>query len=201
METEETSTRLRYLNASAYYLASAAPETSRHLMSQCNTLMFDSEIEQTDYRRRQVCGACGTIMTIGWGADVQLTSLRAKQKQKKRKTKPKIEKTLPVWTEDSKEMVYTCGSCTRETRISVNSVKMPKKSVSRAAFATIATKHVPSPAQEVATLPGPPVASASSRKKAKKKNGGLEALLANKKASDARNTCRGLDLMSFMNPT
>ena len=191
MEPQELSARLQYLNNSAHHLATNAAETSRYLMSQCNSLMFDSEIEQTDKRRQEVCGACGNIMTVGWG-----TSVKVETQRRPRRSKRGEDKIL----ERKREMAYTCAACSRTTWISIKPIELRKPTQIR--MPTPATKQSATPSQAyVSSLPGPPTTGSSIKKRSKKKNGGLEALLANKKAADARNSGFALDLMDFMKKT
>ncbi|KIN01277.1 hypothetical protein OIDMADRAFT_41876 [Oidiodendron maius Zn] len=103
MASPELSARLRYLNDSAHLLATTAPATSRYLMSRCNTLMFERDIEQSDTQRRNICGACGTIMVLGWEGTMQLESQRPRRRCNSQKAVPKT----------SKAVVYKCESCSR----------------------------------------------------------------------------------------
>jgi len=158
--------------------------------------MFDYEIEQSDSRRQQVCGACGNIMNVPWEASVKLETQRPCLK------KIETEKVPAPKRERKREMVYACAACSRRTRISVKAIEPRKTPITQKVTPIPATNQsiVPSLAK-VSTLPGPPTAASSSKKRAKKKNGGLEALLANKKAADARSSGFGLDLMDFMKKT
>lgn len=191
MDSPEQSARLRYLNDSAYLLAATAPETSRYLMSKCNAQILDNGMEQSDSQRRQACGACGTIMILGWRVSIHvdghITGRKTGKVQKEsQKPKPKSQK----------DMVYSCTSCGRETRFTIPtppSVKRKKTSV----YQNTAKAAVPSP-----SLPENAAVTASAnlsrKKRAKAKKGGLGALLANKKASDAQQSGFGLDLMDFL---
>ena len=151
--------------------------------------MFDSEVEETVSKTREACGACGNIMTVGWEASVQLKT------QRSRRQKKRTEKI----SERSREMIYTCATCSKVTRISVKPMEVRKKTVIQKSSPILATNQNKASSQANSSiLPGPPTVGQSTKKRSKRKNGGLEALLANKKAADARNSGFGLDLMDFM---
>ncbi|PQE33190.1 RNAse p rpr2 rpp21 snm1 subunit domain-containing protein [Rutstroemia sp. NJR-2017a WRK4] len=192
MESSELTARLRYLNETAHYLATSAPATSKHLMSQCNSLMFEAEIEQPEPQSRRSCLACGTIITSGWGgvAKVQPTASRKKSRKQESKKPSSREKS----------MVYTCASCFKTTRHRLE----PAPPISRAKKAALPPVSVSKPVATALNNPSAPSANANanSKKRAKtRKLGGLGALLANKKASEARSSGFGLDLMDLMKQT
>ena len=188
MEPQELSARLRYLNNSAHLLASTAPETSKFLMLQCNALMFDSEIEQSDSRRQQVCGACGSVMKVGWEASVRLETQRPRRKRKGTAKMP----------ERRQEMAYSCAACSRTTRIRAKAIDLRKQAITQKAAPIPTTSQNSTSSLPNGSTSGPHTATLNSKRRAKRKNGGLEALLANKKAADARSSGFGLDLMDFM---
>ncbi|KAM3069819.1 hypothetical protein ACMFMG_010526 [Clarireedia jacksonii] len=184
--------RLRYLNESAHYLATSAPTTSKYLMSQCNSLMFEAEIEQPEPQSRKSCLACGTIMKSGWEITAKVQSGASRRKGRRQESKkPSIRE---------KTMVHTCGSCFKKTRHRLE----PAPSISRAKIGTVESVSVSNPAATTvlnSTIPSAN-ANANSKKRAKaRKLGGLSALLASKKASEARSSGFGLDLMDLMKQT
>jgi len=185
MESPELAARLRYLNDAAHLLATTAPATSRQLMSKCNSLIFDCELEQSESHKRQICGACGTIMTVGWATTLEIQSQRPRGK---------VGKALQKETrKPKKEMVYKCGACRRTTRFDI-----PLPAAKRKTISTGHSKAAVPIQAKTATTATVHSANSSSKKRAKARKGGLEALLANNKAVEARQSGFGLDLMDFM---
>jgi RNase P subunit RPR2 len=191
MVPPELSARFGYLNDSAHLLATTAPATSRYLMSRCNTLMFESNIEQSVAHRRKTCGACGTIMIAGWEGTVRMESQRPR-------LRGRIQKRITQ--NPSKVMVYECESCSRITRFSIplptprNKIGLPRPIHSLGAGVPS-----PSPAKDNPNANSTTSANSSSKKRAKaRKQSSLEAILARKKASEAGTSGFGLNLMDFM---
>lgn len=198
MASPDLSARLRYLNDSAHLLATTAPTTSKYLVSKCNSLMFDNSIEQPESHKRKVCGACGTIMILGWHGRVELQSQRSR-----RGKNVSAEKA----TDRARAMVYKCESCGRKSRINISS-SAPKRKSSSVSH----TEHLSSitPTSNTPLLPGistPPqptsntsatTTSASKKRSKAKKQSGLEAILARQRATDSRGSGFGLNLFDFM---
>lgn len=193
MASTELSARLRYLNDSAHLLAITAPATSKYLMTSRNTLMFDRNIEQSEAQRRNVCGACGTIMVLGWDATMKMESQRRRRKKKSIDQSKDVQNT-------TKAMVYECESCSRVTRFPIalpkprNKIRLQRQTPSVGAGGTIPTQAKANPNPDI-----PLSTNASSKKRAKaRKQSGLEAILAKKKSSEASSSGFGLNLMDFM---
>ncbi|KAI9744901.1 MAG: hypothetical protein M1818_001826 [Claussenomyces sp. TS43310] len=195
------SARLKYLNESAHLLAMTSRNTSAYLMSQCNSLLFDSELEQPASHQRRVCGACGNIMILGHTATMVLQPAGARgptrvQKQRKAEIKNK---------DCTRSIIYRCAACARETRQSIDTPKpravRPRKNAALAlgSHAALAKSEL-DPRGQIES-PGPSSANANSKKRAKsRKQGGLQALLAKNREAAARRPSRGfgLDLMDLM---
>ncbi|KAF7917224.1 uncharacterized protein EAE98_010329 [Botrytis deweyae] len=189
----ELAARLRYLNESAHFLAKWAPTTSKYLVSQCNSLMFDHEIEQPDLSKRGSCSACGTIMILGSEGKLEVKSQSFKKKpiRKRAKGASRVEKA----------MIYTCGSCTKVTRHRLDSAPVASRSKNGAVQHGAVSKpsHLPAQNLTTANTTSTPSTNASSKKRAKnRKLGGLGALLAKQKASQTSSSGFGLDLMDLM---
>lgn len=127
MASPELSARLRYLNDSAHLLMIESPSTSRYMISRSNALMFDSSLEQSDARRQEVCGACGTIMVVGWQATVGIRSRQS------RRGKDSLTRS------SEKEIVLNCEVCDRRTRTKLQNTKLrhavrPVRKAFRVAF-------------------------------------------------------------------
>ncbi|KAG4444495.1 hypothetical protein IFR05_000086 [Cadophora sp. M221] len=188
MEPPELSTRLRYLNESAHLLATTAPTTSRYLMSRHNALMYDSKIELSESQKKKACGACGTIMILGWEATLQ-TEVRSKKGKAARKER---EAAGYVRT-----MVYTCGTCSKKTRFPTSISKPIRRK--KAALSSTSTSTAPAPAsapQSQSNDSSTPSKKAPKRKSRKK--GVLDAILARSQAPQATSSGFGLDLSDFM---
>ncbi|QSZ36164.1 hypothetical protein DSL72_007289 [Monilinia vaccinii-corymbosi] len=189
----ELAARLRYLNESAHLLATTAPSTSKYLMSRCNSLMFDHEIEQPDAQKRKSCGACGNIKLLGWDGNLEVKSQGSKKKQERKK-----EKGV---SSGEKAIVYTCGSCNKKTRHCVDIAPVTSRPKKGSIHHGAISKNASMPVQSLTTANrmAMPSTNASSKKRAKtRKLGGLGALLAKQKASDAIPSRFGLDLMDLM---
>jgi RNase P subunit RPR2 len=185
MASFDLSARLQYLNDAAHLLATTAPSTSKYLMSARNDLMFDSGMEQPESLKRNACSACGTILVIGWQATLEVQS-----------QSPRLQNQKPAKL-PRKDMVYTCESCSRTTRIRI--APPTKKQISKSYI-----RHTPSTKQSITSIAksesGPRIISAnsSSKKRAKaRKQGSLAAVLAGRNSA-ASTSGFGLDLMDFM---
>jgi ribonuclease MRP protein subunit SNM1 len=202
MAAPSISARLKYLNDSAHLLVISAPGTSAYLMSRCNTLMFDNDLNQSDAQKRHVCGACGNIMMLGWTGTRQMESLKVQRGRRNARSTVPQSSIAKV-----KTVVYTCERCSRRTRQSINTT-IPRSSKTldlnnHPEASQIATPFKASllethPAARTLSLTP---ANASSRKRAKiRKQGGLQALLAKTNETDTRGSSGdfGLDLLDLM---
>ncbi|PMD54549.1 uncharacterized protein K444DRAFT_597481 [Hyaloscypha bicolor E] len=107
MSSPELSARLRYLNDSAHLLANTAPSTSRQLRSRCDVLMSENDLGPSDAHRQDACGACGTIMVLGWAG----TMKTGPQPSRRRKPRPDGQAI-----KQTKALIYECKTCHRKTR-------------------------------------------------------------------------------------
>lgn len=182
MEPPELSARLRYLDGAAHLLATTSPTTSRHLVSRHNALLFDSKIDLTDEQKKKACGACGTIMILGWEAtlDNNVHGKRGKGNQEKEaKKKPKA-------------MVYSCGTCTKKTRMPTGTSKAARRN--RNLLQSTSTPVASAPESQVSRSNTP---SQKSAKRKSRKKGVLESILA-RSQPQSTNAGFGLDLSDFM---
>lgn len=180
MASPDLTARLRYLSDSAHLLAATAPATSKYLMSKCNSLMFDNDIELSESHRRKVCGACGTIMILGWDGKLEAGSQRRGARGKSISGK--------ALTDRARAMVYKCESCGRKTRINIST---SPSSVPKYKSAISHTNHTLSITEASNTSQ-----SGGKKRTKSRKQGGLEAILARRKATDSRSS--GFDLLDFM---
>ncbi|KAH6648803.1 hypothetical protein BKA67DRAFT_538815 [Truncatella angustata] len=204
MAANETLTAsLSFMTDAAHLLAQVAPETSAHLMSQRNALMFHNNLEQSETQRQHVCGSCGHIMIPGRGSLIKLEGEKASRKHNNRKG----AKKQPRPSETTKHKVLTCGNCGQYTNISF--LSPPSVSRSRNKLKQNARRlrsrnqaGPPSPAVRPPPLisaPEPAKASvnANSKKRAKNRKQGLQALLQQSQASTTKSGL-GLSLTDFM---
>ncbi|KAI1174985.1 hypothetical protein F4777DRAFT_349548 [Nemania sp. FL0916] len=201
---------LSFLTDAAHLLASASPETSAHLMSQRNSLMFSNDLDQPDVQRQHVCGCCGHIMIAGRDAFLEISSSNTATGKKRRSNKQK-QKVERVPRKAGCRKTLTCGMCGRYTTVNIppptRAAKRRPGQVSRNAMGTaagafdrIGSSHSTS-ASRLATPsssePAKMSANASSKKRAKNRKQGLQALL--QQSSNSRPQAGlGLSLADFM---
>lgn len=189
--------RLRFLSDSAHLLATTAPATSAYLMSQCNGVMFENDLETTEAHRRKACGACGNIMLPGLSSTIR----KEIRHSARRKRKSRMDK--PDHAKQARATVYECSFCHRNTRLLLptttpTAIRKSSRHNTRAVSLQSASSSTPSNSQSQS--PAPTSANASSKKRAKsRKHGGLQALLAKKNESQRGGF--GLDLMDLMKST
>ncbi|KAG4423980.1 hypothetical protein IFR04_002822 [Cadophora malorum] len=182
MEPPELSARLRYLHGAAHLLATTSPITSRHLVSRHNALMFDSKLDLSDEQKTKACGACGTIMLLGWEATLE-NDIRRKQGQ---------GDEVKEATKQPKAMVYSCGTCSKKTRMSTGIAKAARRNRKVSNHTSIPAASAPqSQASQSSTLSQKPA------KRKSRKKGVLESILARNQPKPT-NAGFGLDLSDFM---
>jgi ribonuclease MRP protein subunit SNM1 len=192
MASSDLTARLRYLKDAAHLLATTAPTTSRFLMSECNSLMFENGIEPSESNRREACGACGTIMILGWHGKLEVEYSRVLRAKGKRAT------------ERAKAMGYRCDSCGRQTRIELPAPSPRPKASNSSRMklsSSIASNNTPlqPSASTQQTVPGISASSTGKKRTKAKKSSGLEAVLARQRAAESnRPSGFGLDLLDFM---
>ncbi len=174
--TTDTSSALGFLNSAAHLLASTAPEISAHLMRSRNELMFTNEIPQSDLQRQHICGCCGHIMTPGKGSTLNIEARKLSRKKSSRTTSQQNSKDSQVSKpQTGVSKVFTCGNCVRFTKIQLP----PPTVVSRKKKSTAKHHVTQSPASIQDAAPQKSRgANASSKKRAKSRKAGLQALLA-----------------------
>ncbi|KAK0706507.1 hypothetical protein B0T26DRAFT_656040 [Lasiosphaeria miniovina] len=198
MSSDDLSAALKFLSDAGHLLASASPEISASIMSHRNSLMFENELAQPDTERQRVCGCCGYIMILGHGssldmrhekaAKTKLRSLAGGKRKEARVQEPRFGPTK----------VLTCGHCGRLTevklpaprRIARRTARTPKAGKPGPPLSTSAPPQL-QPVQDIApSLKSN--ANANSKKRAKTRKAGLQALLD--QASSSRNSKLGLGL-------
>jgi len=187
--------QLQFLKQAANQLAISAPVVSASLGSTHNRLSIHTEEDpkqankNRDALRRDVCGACGTLMIPGCSCTVsyQSSSTRAK--------------TSPVHTRKTaaKQVVYTCLRCDRKTVLSLQP-RAPKHVTSKGRHLRGLRSEAfdPLPEQGEGEKEGSKSANATSKQRKKARKGGLQAMLEKNKTQSSSQSGLGLDLMDFM---
>jgi len=196
--------RLRFLNDSAHLIAIGSPTTSAVLGSHYDKLLAENDLDlqaskkDQDSRRREVCGACGSLMIPGWSCHVIQENIKPKEAQRAKKFSRKPTSKL------EKAKVYSCLRCHRKTVQPVlareSKVLLKKPIVSKSQTIQHAASAAPASITEYASAT-PKSANASSKKRAKaRKQGGLQAMLAKSKTEPLGPSSGdfGLDLMDLM---
>ncbi|KAH7250500.1 hypothetical protein B0J15DRAFT_43788 [Fusarium solani] len=172
-----------FLTDAAHLLRMTAPETSAHLMSVRGQLLFQQGIPPSDVQRQHVCGRCGLIMIPGQGATLKVDARKAIRRKAEGAKSTKSTPEVPQSSGPCK--VFHCDSCQQDTKIS-----LPPPGPATRRKAAIQSK-VKKP---VAPEPLKPTANASSKKRAKNRKAGLQALLSGQKQQPAN----PLSLAHFM---
>jgi len=178
-----------FLTDAAHLLRTTAPETSAYLMSQRGNLLSQHGVSVSDIQRQHVCGGCGLIMIPGQGATLKLDP--RKRIQKKTKGAKSGTYSTPRTNQEPKGpcKILHCNNCQRDTRISLPA---PGPAVRRKTVQTKVNKtSAPAPAP---VEPAKPSTNASSKKRAKNRKAGLQALLSGQKQQAAN----PLSLSHFM---
>ena len=189
--------RLRFLHQSAHLLATTAPSTSAHLMLERHTLAGYNGKSQSKASSKGYCLACGTIMITGqtskteiFDPNVVLSSLSKTRKKRRRKL-------LGL----DKQVKTKCLICHRATTVPLPNVQ---KAGTETGTSLLSTGIVP-PQNASASVQVkassdmmPTTANNSSKKRAKVRQGGLQAMLERSKAMKSRSSGFDLDLMDFM---
>ncbi len=183
MASDQASLALDFLNDAAHLLRQTLPETSAHLMSERAQIQARQGIAPSDLQRQHVCAACGHIMVPGQRTQLALESRRM---TRKRKNSVKAAVAAPsAATSTGPKMITTCGHCNTNTKIALPAPDQ--------AFRHKSTRKTAAPktaAQEKAAIP---TANASSKKRAKNRKAGLQALLSAQKQPSS-----SLSLANFM---
>ncbi|OMP88319.1 hypothetical protein BK809_0003076 [Diplodia seriata] len=205
-ETRDLSARLKYLHEAAHVMALASPETSSFLESQYSHLLAENDLIPPESRKREVCGACGTILIPGISCTVTQEQVPPRKSKKKGSKVQKLGQSEAG--KGCKMKIYSCLRCSSKARLQIPSKKArmgtrkPARSPSGESPAPTTAAITQTPAAEPdapATAPANPApANANSKKRAKARKGGLQALLANSKKETNPSKGFGLDLMDLM---
>ncbi|KAK4227555.1 hypothetical protein QBC38DRAFT_363798 [Podospora fimiseda] len=170
---------LNFLTDAGHLLAHTSPEISGYLMSQRSGLMLENGLEQSEVQRQHVCDRCGHTM-IGNQSIVDFKSFK---KIKKKKSEPR--KFGPT-------KIITCGRCDLKTQIKIPAPAPISKRIVKNQKTTKATPSLLDVSQDSQKANS----NANSKKRAKSRKAGLQALLEQSKSS--RPAGLGLSLADFM---
>jgi RNase P subunit RPR2 len=187
----EITPTLEYLTDAAHLLQTTAPGTSAHLMSQRGELMWQRDISLSEVQRQHVCGACGNIMIPGNTSALRLDARRARYTSKK--SKANLQKPEKRGVKDLTKVIQ-CKRCDRKTKTNIDPV--PRSKATNKPTLRAATHQ----AEPSADSPPPKATSASaqsnasSKKRAKNRKAGLQALLSGQQQQKSKS----LSLADFM---
>lgn len=186
---EDIAPQAHFLGDAAHLLAITSPETSAFLMSRRNELLVENDIAIPDAQRQCVCSCCGHVMVLGHDSTLRIETNRALRS--KTKSRQHQEQHTPP---GGISKIATCGRCGRDCNVKLNGpgrISRHKK-VAQSAI----TEHAK---QSRLSEPAKPSANASSKKRAKNRKAGLQALLDQKQGSTTSSSPGfGLSLSDFM---
>ena len=189
---------LDFLNEAAHFLAAASPTTSAYLMSCQSELTFTNEIPQSDLQREHVCGCCGHIFVPGRGSSLKIEPKKTVDKNSRRIKQQQARPDGLPKQKGGVSKLFTCENCGRYTRITLPpAAPMSRRKIAKKPTTQqlAPTTQVTMPTQDEATQRSAGAnANAGSKKRAKSRKAGLQALLA--QSNTARSP--GLSLADFM---
>lgn len=176
MATPNLTATLDYLTDAAHLLHLTAPETSAHLMSQRQDMLFHHRTPLSDVQRQHACGACGHILLAGGQDVLEMVTPRRRHTPQKRESKA----SQAVRKGSSK--IINCGHCNKTTRIRL---EPPAKAARTRTSRSKSIPTVSTPVTDTSEAAKKPSANASSKKRAKNRKVGLQALLAGQQKQQA----------------
>jgi hypothetical protein len=202
MASSELAATLQFLTDAGHLLSAAAPETSAYLMSRRSELMFEHEMPPTDRQRQQVCTCCGHIMLLGQGSNLHIKATKpmGKKQPLTRGPKAKAANSPGPQPASGPTKMITCGYCARKTEIklpapaTVSRRKIKVEKITKPS-GPATTSSLPNTVQE--TPSQKTSSNASSKKRAKSRKAGLQALLDQSNARSSKPGL-GLSLADFM---
>ncbi|KAG6010874.1 hypothetical protein E4U21_002542 [Claviceps maximensis] len=194
MASQKLSADLDFLTDAAHLLRQTAPETSAHLMRQRAELMYRNGLAQHETQDQHVCGACGHIMIPGQKTELKLDGCARPKSEQRTRLKRSAAKVPCKRAGPTKSI--TCGLCRQVTRIclprpeAAHRQKRPQQAGAINNKPNVAASGL---FEQKATAHTANAANASSKKRAKNRKGGLQALLAGQNKSSS-----SLSLADFM---
>ncbi|KAI0394969.1 hypothetical protein F5Y17DRAFT_227509 [Xylariaceae sp. FL0594] len=204
MATDPIPATLSFLTDAAHLLLSTSPETSAHLLSQRNSLMVENDLSLSDVQRQHVCGCCGHIMIPGQGDWLKMKRNIVGTRRKRVSVTKQKGKELPP--KKGCQKTFTCSKCGRYTKLDFEApARITRRRLSHqvSKVTTRSTESdMPSKPRSIPTLAADEpqrklTANASSKKRAKNRRQGLQALLQQSTESKPQGSL-GLSLADFM---
>lgn len=187
MAVSELPGTIEFLTDAAHLLRTTAPETSAHLMSHRGQLLQQYGIAISDIQQQHTCGGCGLIMIPGQEATLKIDARRSTQK--KTKGAKAGAGSTPKHTPSTERPCKTfhCDNCERDTKIPLPAPgpAVRRKKVAQSKVKKVSSAPVEQPKQTT---------NANSKKRAKSRKVGLQALLSGQK----QQTTNPLSLSHFM---
>lgn len=201
---QQFSPQVHFLNDAAHLLSQSAPETSAFLMRRRNDLLVENDVPISDAQRQHVCCCCGNIMIPGQGDTLKIETQKIlRSKTKKQPRPPQTSAASPAASSSNRRVrpggiskVITCGNCSKGTRLRLEG----PSPISRKRGAQQKTSQEKQAQTQALTAEPPKLsANASSKKRAKNRKAGLQALLDQKQGSASSSSSSfGLSLSDFM---
>lgn len=219
MVSSELGPQLHFLTDAAHLLAASSPETSAFLMTRRTSLLVDHDVTVTEHQRQHVCSCCGHIMVPGQagtelklGVDRVLKSRTRAGTGTRTRKQPKAQGAPAAAPSSSQKpgisKVFSCGKCSRYTKLQLPPPgpllkgRLRAKSKSKSKSKSVGQQKLPQgnrQAVAAATEPAKLSANASSKKRAKNRKAGLQALLDQRSGqSSSPSSGHGLSLSDFM---
>ncbi|KAK2606939.1 hypothetical protein N8I77_005658 [Diaporthe amygdali] len=202
MVSSDLGPQLQFLTDAAHLLSASSPETSAFLMSRRTSLLVDHDVPINDQQRQHVCSCCGHIMIPGRGTELKIGADRALKAGVKKQSKTQ---SAPVSASQKPGIskVFTCGKCSRYTKLQLPAPRpLPKaRAKSKSKSKTVNQERMPQEKRPSAAAAEPAKlsANASSKKRAKNRKAGLQALLDQRSGqSSSASSGLGLSLSDFM---
>ncbi|KAH6621128.1 hypothetical protein B0J18DRAFT_217864 [Chaetomium sp. MPI-SDFR-AT-0129] len=206
MNTNELAATIGFLTDAGHLLAIAAPDASAHLMTRRNDLMLEYDMTLTDKERQHVCTSCGHILRLGQGSELQIKTKPINHRNRSRQTqgsKSRAAARLDSSTTSSgPSKSISCERCKSVTvvRFPAPTPILRRKTkgdkVTKTTSLAMSASTPSTPASEAA--PQKTTSNANSKKRAKSRKAGLQALLSQSSASRGSQTGFGLSLSDFM---
>ncbi|KAK1761446.1 hypothetical protein QBC47DRAFT_397413 [Echria macrotheca] len=188
MASDELPATLKFLTDAGHLLATSSPETSAFILRHRDELILERELTQPETQKQHVCTCCGHIMILGRGSSMSLKKEKKVKTKDRKIAKPRCGPTKTI----------SCGHCGKVTEVQLPPpAPISRRQTKMNASATSAAKTAPTAAAPKET-PQKPNANASSKKRAKSRKAGLQALLDQSKGAKQSGRGLGLSLTDFM---
>lgn len=176
MNLEHIPGTANYLINAAHLLRITAPDASAHLMSHMNQLLDEHGVYRSEAQLQHACGGCGAISITSWGTMNTDTPKPSRRKAKRLASRSTGAGSSSGSTEASKTTnkyrTMHCVRCQRDTIITLT----PPGRASR-----LKAKKPTNIKRPAAQDTPKPTVNSSSKKRAKNRKAGLQALLSGQK--------------------